>query len=331
MSDKKDFNQETQICPHCAETIKSEALVCRYCRRDIKGYKELIVEKVKSKVEKAKSRSSLFSKIKRIFLYILKLIRNISIFFGIIFLLMTFSEPYLSQVGWLGIPAFFMALQYPIGSAWFMRWMVEVLPVYIPFIFAYLIHCIYKYFLNKHLDNDKINIKLEYFKFYYKYFIPFSYLRNLTSLILILILWLNDGIDSLLKNNSLSNYDIELIKEWLLTIIIGSIILNILTILIKYTVRKGLKNFTLRGFYLNFILLMTTPITIGLTTFSRGEIQYLGIMNTNLNFTDLDSLFALSIFHFNLVLIFWTIPNIYYFYIRRGLFNHTNQKEEVTK
>tara|TARA_B110000467_G_C18229993_1_gene428117 strand:+ start:690 stop:1046 length:357 start_codon:yes stop_codon:yes gene_type:complete len=44
MSDKKDTNQGIQICPHCAEMIKVEALVCRYCNRDIKSYKEKVKE-----------------------------------------------------------------------------------------------------------------------------------------------------------------------------------------------------------------------------------------------------------------------------------------------
>lgn len=27
---------ETKACPHCAETIKSQAVVCRHCGRDLK-------------------------------------------------------------------------------------------------------------------------------------------------------------------------------------------------------------------------------------------------------------------------------------------------------
>ena len=35
MSDNETPAGDTRKCPHCAEWIKSEAVVCRYCGRDV--------------------------------------------------------------------------------------------------------------------------------------------------------------------------------------------------------------------------------------------------------------------------------------------------------
>lgn len=47
-----DFNSETKQCPACAETLKLEALICRYCRRDFTSA-EVQISKMRAFRQKA--------------------------------------------------------------------------------------------------------------------------------------------------------------------------------------------------------------------------------------------------------------------------------------
>ena len=175
--------------------------------------------------------------------------------------------------------------------------------------------------------NDTKKMKLKYYKFYYKFLIPFSYLRNLFGLLM--ASGVKTDVEYLLKNNEITSNQADYLLAYASRVMMFTVISNIIHIIIKSITRNGLANKTKTGYNWNFILLILTPFSIALTTYARGEIQNLGIRYNGLE-SNMDSIVVLSIMHFMMILILWTIPNIYYFYRRKSLFTNANQKGEVT-
>ena len=44
MSSEKETSKDERACPFCAETIKSAAIVCKHCKRDLPQSKEAVKE-----------------------------------------------------------------------------------------------------------------------------------------------------------------------------------------------------------------------------------------------------------------------------------------------
>ena len=115
-----------------------------------------------------------------------------------------------------------------------------------------------------------------------------------------------------MSDNVANSYEADAIKDFANNTIGVTWLLNIIWISLKIFAYYGLKNRSWIGYYCNMILIISTPFTIALTTWSKNYLESLGYLYSYIK-PNMDEVLVMATMHFVIAFIFWTVPHLYYF------------------